>query len=67
MNIERIKAIVAELEFAGVLVRVGVKRNPKTGELQPTYVTASSLGLMSEEEEQRRMQALSENDDKPLQ
>jgi hypothetical protein len=67
MTFEEVGAILAKLERGGVVVRVGVKRDPQTGELQPAYVTASSLGLMSEEEEQRRVQALSGNGDKPLQ
>jgi hypothetical protein len=57
-----IEKAFARLEAAGILVRTGFQPDAD-GELRPAYATASSLGLMSEQEEQRRMRLLTENDD----
>jgi hypothetical protein len=62
-----IQEILSDLEVAGILVRTGERRNPKTGELRPAYVSAVSLGLMSEQETQRRLKLLAENDRRPPQ
>jgi hypothetical protein len=67
MDLKRIRRAISELELIGVVVCCGHRRDPKTGELQPTYTTASSLGLMTEAEERRRFQLLAEADCRPLQ
>ena len=59
-----LEEILAELETAGLIVRSGCRRNPKTGELRPTFVLAPGV---SEIEAQRRLQLLAENDSRPPQ
>jgi hypothetical protein len=60
-----LEEIPNELELVGIITRDGgFKRNPKTGELRPTYVIAPGL---SESEAQRRLQLLSEADNLPPQ
>jgi len=48
----------AELEAAGIIVRTGDFRPNRMGMLEPVYVSARVLGLITEEEEQRRLQQI---------
>jgi hypothetical protein len=56
--------ILAELEQAGLIVRTGDFRPGALGRLEPTYVTAVSLGLLSEEEAERRLKLIENTHDR---
>jgi hypothetical protein len=53
----------AELEAAGVIVKTGEFRPGHLGNLEPVYVSSRWLGLITEEEEQRRMQMLDQKNE----
>jgi hypothetical protein len=54
---DEIKAIMAELEAAGIIVRTGDFRPNSMGQLEPVFVAACHLG-MSKEEAERRLRRL---------
>jgi hypothetical protein len=57
-EISYIREIFAHLEAAGLLLKTGEFRPNRLGMLEPVYASAAALGLITEEEEQRRLQAL---------
>lgn len=57
--------ILAELEAVGLVARTGEFRRDRRGNLTPVYVSTRALGLITEEEAERRLKKLNEEGPPP--
>jgi hypothetical protein len=64
-NMTHLQEILAELELIGIIKHDGnYRRDPETGQMQPTYILNPEI---SDDEIERLLLLLAENDNRPLQ